>query len=366
MLEDNWYLEGYYSGDAALGRLSINHFPFQIGRQKGIGFIVPSKGVSRIHAEITLEDEQLLLRDMGSTNGTFVNRKRIDGQTELQHGDILHFADFEVRLIREAIAKSSEPTMGHATIVGMPGLSTKMPAGVRELQQLLDAKMVIPAYQPIIECVTESIHAYEILGRGTHGALSRNPGPLFHIAESVNGLAMHLSRLFRDTGVATAATFDTNAKFFMNIHPEELKYVRLLLLDIEKFRKQHPQLSLVLEIHEKAITNVADMKKIGRELENMGVQLAYDDFGAGQARFIELIEAPPDYLKFDISLVRKIDSAPEAKRNMVKMLVSMSKDMGINTLAEGLDRVEEVQICRDMGFDYIQGFYYGKPKDSAL
>jgi EAL domain-containing protein (putative c-di-GMP-specific phosphodiesterase class I) len=76
-----------------------------------------------------------------------------------------------------------------------------------------------------------------------------------------------------------------------------------------------------------------------------------------------LIEAPAHYLKFDISLVGNIDKAQDAKRNIVKMLVNMSKDMGISTLAEGLDRVEEVQVCQDLGFDYIQGFYFGRPKE---
>jgi len=366
MLQDSWYLEGYFSGDAVLGRLPVNAFPFQIGRQSGIGFTVPSNSVSRIHAEILKEGDKLILRDNNSTNGTFVNRNKLQGQTELRHGDVLHFADFEARLIKESVKKSTEPTQNSMTVVGMVALSDKMPTGVRELQELLEKRMIIPAYQPIIEVGSQAIHAYEVLGRGTHPSLSRNPGPLFRIAESLSGLAVHLSQLFRDAGVATAATFDTKAKFFLNIHPDELHNLKLLLQQMESLRKQFPHVPLVLEIHEKAVSNLEDMKKIRRELDNMNVQLAYDDFGAGQARFMELVEAPAHYLKFDISLVREIDKAPDTKRDMVQMLVSMSKKMGISTLAEGLDRAEEVKVCQEMGFDYIQGFYYGKPKEGAL
>jgi EAL domain-containing protein (putative c-di-GMP-specific phosphodiesterase class I) len=367
MHHDSWHLEGYFSGDSVLGRLAINLFPFQIGREAGIGFTVHSSRVSRIHAEITCEGDRLYLTDNGSTNGTFVNRVKIEGKVPLQHGDVLHFADFEVRLIKETVKKSATPTLKSMTVIGMPSdLSDKMPAGIRELQELIENKMVVPAYQPIIECATQDVHAYEILGRGTHPALSRNPGPLFHIAESVGGLAMHLSGLFRDAGVAKAATFDTTAKFFLNIHPDELKYVRLLLLQMERVRKLYPHLRLVLEIHEKAVTSMAEMKKICRELDNLDIELAYDDFGAGQARFIELIEAPAHYLKFDISLVREIDKATVAKRNMVRSLVSISKDMSILTLAEGLDRQEEVEVCKELGFDFIQGFYYGKPTEGSI
>jgi len=252
------------------------------------------------------------------------------------------------------------------TVVGMAALSSKMPAGVRELQELLEKKMIVAAFQPIIETGSEVIHAYEVLGRGTHPSLSRSPGPLFHIAESLSGLATHLSQLFRDVGISTAATFDTKAKFFLNIHPDELNDLNLLLRQMEGFRNSYPDLALVLEIHEKAASNLDDMKKIRHELDKMNVQLAYDDFGAGQARLMELIEAPAHYLKFDIGLVREIDKAPDAKKDMVQMLVSMAKKIGISTLAEGLERAEEIKVCREMGFDYIQGYYYGKPKEGSL
>jgi len=365
MFQDNWYLEGYFNA-GMLSRLPVNTFPFQIGRQSGIGFTVPSGSVSRIHAEILNDDGRLILRDNNSTNGTFVNRNKLQGEIELQHGDVMHFADFEVRLIKESVRKPGEKTNSSMTVVGMSALSDKMPTGVRELQELLEKKMIVAAFQPIIHTGTEVIHAYEVLGRGTHPSLSRSPGPLFHIAESLSGLAIHLSQLFRDVGISTAATFDTNAKFFVNIHPDELNDINMLLRQMENLRKTYPKLALVLEIHEKAASNLDDMKKIRRELDQMNVELAYDDFGAGQARLLELVEAPAHYLKFDINLVREIDKAPEAKKDMVQMLVSMAAKMGISTLAEGLEREEEVKACREMGFDYIQGYYYGKPKEGAL
>jgi len=232
---------------------------------------------------------------------------------------------------------------------------------------LLDQKMIVPAFQPIVDSSEQaSIHAYEILGRGNHPTLSRSPGPLFRIAESMEGLALRLSQLFRDVGITAAAGFESQSKFFVNIHPDELKDMRILMQQMEQLRKTYPDVNLVLEIHEKAASNLDDMKKICRELESMRVELAYDDFGAGQARLMELVEAPAHYLKFDINLVRGIDKAPAAKQDMVQMLVQMAKKIGIATLAEGLEQEAEVVACRSMGFDYIQGYYFGKPKEGAL
>lgn len=367
MEQFSWYLEGYFGSQGALGRLPVNKFPFQVGRQPGIDFTVPSGSVSRIHAEITEKDGRLLLRDNNSTNGTFVNRNRLQGEILIQHGDVIHFADFEVRLISEKNQKSHDITNSKMTVVGLAALSDKMPVGVRELQELLDKNLIIPAYQPIVETNEQAtIHAYEVLGRGTHPSLSRNPGPLFRIAESMGDFAIRLSQQFRDAGVATASTFNSDAKFFLNIHPDELKDIKALIRQMEQLRLQYPAVKLVLEIHEKAASKLEDMKLIRRELDNLAVELAYDDFGAGQARLMELVEAPAQYLKFDINLVREIDKAPIAKQDMVQMLVSMAQKMGIRTLAEGLDREEEVKVCRQMGFDYIQGFYFGKPKEGAL
>jgi EAL domain-containing protein (putative c-di-GMP-specific phosphodiesterase class I) len=256
--------------------------------------------------------------------------------------------------------------MMQLAISGVSGLSEKMPAGIRALQELVNRKMIVPAFQPIVHAAGAAVFGYEILGRGTHSELPEYPGPLFRIAESVDNLPMQLSQMFRDVGIAAAATFDTKAAFFMNVHPDELRYARLLLLQMEKIRRDHPDMELVLEIHEKAVPSLADMKKICRELDGLNIKLAYDDFGAGQARFIELIEAPAHYLKFDMSLERDIDKAPPAKRSMVQSLVNLSKNMGILTLAEGLESEAEVNTCQDMGFDLIQGYYFGKPKIGSL
>lgn len=366
MKHDNWYIEGYFSDNAVLSRLTLNKFPFKIGREADVDFVVPGTRASRKHAEFIKEGDRLFLLDKNSTNGTFVNRTKISEQTEVQHGDILHFADVEVRLIKLSIKKSSTPTMMQAAITGVSPLSENMPAGIRALQELVEKKMIAPAFQPIVNAMGGEIFGYEILGRGTHPELPDNPGPLFRIAESVNSLPMQLSQLFRDVGIAKAATFDTDAAFFMNVHPYELRYTRLLLMQMEKIRKDYPGMKLVLEIHEKAVPSLPDMKKICRELDSLNIKLAYDDFGAGQARFIELIEAPAHYLKFDVSLVRHIDKASATKRNMVQSLVNLSQNMGIITLAEGIESKAEVETCQNMGFDLIQGYYFGKPKVGSL
>ncbi len=103
------------------------------------------------------------------------------------------------------------------------------------------------------------------------------------------------------------------------------------------------------------------MRALGEALRSLNIQLAYDDFGAGQARLVDLIEVPPDYLKFDICLVRDIHKGTDQRRQMLETLVRMAHDLGVAVLAEGIECQEEGEICAQLGFDFAQGYYYGKP-----
>ncbi|MEF8711295.1 MAG: EAL domain-containing protein [Candidatus Accumulibacter propinquus] len=93
----------------------------------------------------------------------------------------------------------------------------------------------------------------------------------------------------------------------------------------------------------------------------MGVRFAYDDFGAGQARLSELGDAPAHFVKFDMGLVHDIHLAGARKRRVVGDLVKLVLDLGSVPLAEGIEQEVEAQICREMGFQLIQGFLTGRP-----
>jgi EAL domain-containing protein (putative c-di-GMP-specific phosphodiesterase class I) len=96
-------------------------------------------------------------------------------------------------------------------------------------------------------------------------------------------------------------------------------------------------------------------------LNDLQISLAYDDFGSGQARILDLIEVPPEILKFDISLIRDIHQSSQKHVTMVQTLVSMVRDFGISPLAEGIEKDAEAETCREIGFELAQGFHFGRP-----
>ena len=122
-----------------------------------------------------------------------------------------------------------------------------------------------------------------------------------------------------------------------------------------------PSNRIVVEINEKAITTNNEVLRLRNGLEKLNIGLAFDDFGAGQTRLVELAKAPPDYLKFDASLIHEIHLAPKRLHQMLSTFVKAAQDLGIGTLAECIECSDEAKTCQQLGFNFAQGFFYGRP-----
>jgi EAL domain-containing protein (putative c-di-GMP-specific phosphodiesterase class I) len=356
-----WYLETSEGG--TLRRVKIRTLPFRVGRRQGLELVLPAESVSKLHAEIYVRGQDLRLRDLGSRNGSFVNRALID-DTVLVEGDIVHFADFEFRVGRSDLteltvdpAPDNWPT---TAAVDRRGLPHRFAEGTRELRELLREGQVTIVFQPIVLLTRGTVAAYEALGRGRHPQLPESPLELLRIAESI-GREAELSRLFRRRAVELAARRRDLPTVFLNTHPVE--FARPGLLEsLEELRAIAPQLDLALEIHESVLTRPAQIAELRALLLERNIALAYDDFGAGQARLLELAEAPPHYLKFDHRFISGLDQAPAARRRMLQSLLSLARELLVKTVAEGIETPAEARVCAEIGFTHAQGFNVGRPR----
>lgn len=355
--EPFWFLEGYLSGTKRLWRVQVRKFPFRIGRRPDLDLTLSTGSVSQEHAVLMFEEGRLYVRDLSSTNGTFVNRKRITEDTQIEEGDIIHFSVQEFRVGIER--PQNWATTTNATRIYEGNLPHELAVGTRQFLDMLRDRKVMPLFQPICDMQDGSIFGYELLGRGDFDGLPKSPGELFRIASSL-GMEAELSMVFRQIGVEVGRNAALQGKLFVNMHPVEAQQQRFLE-SLAELRKAAPELPIILEIHEAAVANVAAMRELRVKLADMKMGLAYDDFGAGQARLLELVEAPPDVLKFDMALIRGIDRAGPQKQQLLASLIGISKDLGILNLAEGIEDAEETRVCREMGFALAQGYYFGKP-----
>jgi EAL domain-containing protein (putative c-di-GMP-specific phosphodiesterase class I) len=353
-----WYLEGYLPNDAELMRCTINNLPFRVGGGGGLSLPIPAHGVSWNHAEIFHSGTHLCIRDLNSTNGTYVNRNRIAEVVNLQADDVIHFANVEFRLRQHAPVDPQQNTLN----TGQEGfgLASRFYDNPRAFREMLASKAVHVLYQPIVSLEKGNRRVgFEALGRTAHKGLPESPAALFGIAASM-GTEAELSRLLRLRAVEDATQLPNNPYIFLNTRPMETHRPELIE-ELTQLRRRYRDMRLVIEIHEAAITDPVQMRELSNALHKLRIQIAFDDFGAGQARLLELVDAPPHFLKFDRSLIQGIAAAVPNKRQLVERLVRMSIDMGIVPLAEGVENIDDARVCAELGFELGQGWLFGRP-----
>lgn len=330
--------------DGSLWVVSVDCSPFTIGRKEGSNLFLASEGVSRKHAEIIKVYDGWLLRDCGSTNGTYLNGKRLSGNHQLRQGDFITIA--EVRFDVVELQDESESTM-------------VLNPYAEYCEQMLDLKAVDPHFQPLVSLTDSSLIGYEVLGRISYKGLPNSPRHLFEISGKLDR-QVELSELFRNTALEHAAKIGIKELILFNTLPEEMN-LDLLRPSLRALRQSVPDLKLGMELHENTITDAAMMRKLRELLREQEMLLVYDDFGAGQSRLIELLDSAPDIVKFDIGLIHNIQHRSEASRSIVETLVKMVNNAGIRSLAEGVENLEEAEACRAIGFELAQGYYFGRP-----
>lgn len=359
----DWSLIGCPDGTGRLNRYTVNAQPFVIGRASSSDLQVSSRRVSSSHAELMQVGDHLLLRDLRSTNGTYLQGRRIHGVTPVGDGDLLQFADCEFRL--RWFGQAAEPEVYSTTHHERTAfdLDTLEPDWVfTNFEKLLDRPGIIPSYQNVIRLSDEKPVGHEALARSNTPGLE-NPGTMFSTAEML-GRATELSKECRHRGVYIAQYVDASLPVYLNTHPDE-DLLTDVLPDMERLRENYPGMGIVLEIHEAAFTNVSEMRRFAACLEDLAIELAYDDFGAGRSRLVELLEVPPAVLKCDAGLIRALKNPDDRVGMMLGSMVRMMRDVGIRTLAEGVETKEQAACCKALGFEYAQGYLFGRPTPAA-
>lgn len=361
-MEKLWSLESFGT-DGVPVEFVIAHLPCSVGRSKENDLVILNLGLSRLHAVLERDiSGQIRLVDDNSTNGTFVNRNRVDGYCLLKENDIVHFASAEFKLRMTLVDQSDVLAFDQMHTMIIPAnmaLSENFVPNEAEFDELIMGMGISGAAQPIVDAQSRRIVGYEFLGRANHPQLPATPIELFGLAEAM-GRELDLSLAFREFGLKTMAPRVAGNTLFINAHPKET-FSEAFIQSLARLRQSSPDANIVVEIHEAAVTDIDQLRELARRLQLLGIRFAYDDFGAGQARLLELADVPAHFVKFDRALIRGIHKASERKRQVVRDLVQMVLAIGSVPLAEGVEDEDEAQACVEMGFALIQGYLTGRP-----
>ena len=237
----------------------------------------------------------------------------------------------------------------------------------RELSRILQSRDILIRYQPIVRLGDGSVFGYEALSCGPDGDVFQNPEMLFSFAEKTDQI-VDLERLCRVESVRGSVRLPRGHKLFLNCSAHGIGDVEGLsthLVAQAKAAGLQPS-DVVLEITERvAVTAWNDFRKRIDDLRAMGFGVAIDDMGAGYSSLHSVAEVEPDFLKFDIALVRDIHLSP-IKRGLLESLVLLAERIDSQVIAEGVEKEEEFETLREMNVPFGQGFLFSPPTTLAF
>ncbi|MEM8736122.1 MAG: bifunctional diguanylate cyclase/phosphodiesterase, partial [Planctomycetota bacterium] len=238
-----------------------------------------------------------------------------------------------------------------------------------DLRQAIEKSELQLHYQPIVDAHSGRIVGVESLTRWHHGTLgSISPDRFIPIAES-NGFINELGKWALDESCRQAKAwqdeFANEMTVCVNVSIRQLSDSDFFstVKDV-LFETGLEARFLRLEVTESLLTQKPeDTIDILQKVRDIGVTIAVDDFGTGYSSLAYLHQFPLQILKVDRSFV---DQMLQAEKSMaiVRSIIALARSLNLNLVAEGVETQEQLEVLRDLGCDYIQGYLISKPLDA--
>jgi EAL domain-containing protein (putative c-di-GMP-specific phosphodiesterase class I) len=231
-----------------------------------------------------------------------------------------------------------------------------------QLQEILINENVRTFFQPIVDMNDENVWGYEALSRGPENSPLQSPLYLFDTAAE-SDLVYELDGLCRRKAFENVRGLQSHEKIFVNIMPSALydpDFQGSNLIGLLDNLGIAPG-QVIFEVTEKyVIENYSLFADAIRNFTQMGFAFAVDDIGAGHSGLEKIAHLNPQYLKFDMDLIRDIDTS-FVRREIMTALKKLADNMESTIIAEGIERKEELETLLTLGVQYGQGYLFGRP-----
>jgi EAL domain-containing protein (putative c-di-GMP-specific phosphodiesterase class I) len=233
------------------------------------------------------------------------------------------------------------------------------------LKRIIVREEIDVLFQPIVSLRDFSIFGFEALAAALGGSGIEGAEMLFALAEEAN-LSTQLDRVCRRRALANAQRWLGEARLFLNTDPrtvEEIGTREDALFHLFQNGAVAPE-RVVLEITERsAIGNPAVLEATLNRFRDHGIGVAVDDAGAGYASLNTIARLRPDFLKFDMALVRDIDK-DRVKQELLATVQELGRRVNARIIAEGIETRAELETLTRAGVEFGQGYLISKPKPS--
>lgn len=240
---------------------------------------------------------------------------------------------------------------------------TKNTASIKkQVSKIIEEKKLYPVYQPIVSLRTGELLGYEALSRISLLSCDFNIEELFSYAEQFQCL-WNLEYICRKKALKEIKGKLGSLKLFLNVSPNIFNDERFKTgMTLEYLNRYNisPD-NIIFEVCERTdIKEISSFQKTVLHYEKQNYQIAIDDFGKGYSGFNRIYFLHPRYVKIDMSLISNIDKDP-VKSSLVEGFVKFCHNENILLIAEGIETKEELTKLIQLGVDYGQGYYIGKP-----
>ncbi|MES9976438.1 MAG: GGDEF domain-containing phosphodiesterase, partial [Candidatus Thiodiazotropha sp.] len=235
-----------------------------------------------------------------------------------------------------------------------------------DLRRAVARNELILHYQPIVNLETRQLQGIEALVRWQHpeqGLIA--PGLFIELAEEI-GIIGEIGQWVLRAACSQLARWDRDGfkvpRISVNLSVQQIDREGLITMVSEELNNSglSPE-RLELEVTESMLIRNPELSRtVLSELRTLGVKFAIDDFGTGYSSLAYLKLLPLDHLKIDQSFVRDIgkDANDEA---IVRAIIGMSKSLGLESVAEGVEEAHQARFLQQAGSDLAQGYLYSRP-----
>jgi EAL domain-containing protein (putative c-di-GMP-specific phosphodiesterase class I)/GGDEF domain-containing protein len=232
------------------------------------------------------------------------------------------------------------------------------------LLSILRSSAVTILFQPVVSTIERKIVGYEALARGPSNSPLHAPLMLFAAAK-FSGLLTEMESLCRRKAVMAFCGLRLQGLLFLNVSPESLleqsHHSGRTLALIHEFGL--PAERVVIELTEHSpVDDTEQLLNALHHYRSMGFSIALDDLGAGYSSLRLWTELQPEYVKIDRHFIDGIHRDP-VKREFVGSILNMAKASRAHVIAEGIELPEELSVLTDMGVDWVQGYWFGRPQE---
>ncbi|MDP5291028.1 phosphodiesterase [Oceanimonas sp. CHS3-5] len=236
-----------------------------------------------------------------------------------------------------------------------------------DLTDLIAEGQLRPLFQPIVDIRAGRILGHEALIRGPHGHRLEFPSALFGEARR-QSLLSELDLACRQAALHRYHQLDMQGSLFVNVNPN-------VLLDRHHPRGCTRRLAeelgiapdrIVIELSEQdAVQDTDGLKRALKRYRELGFRIAIDDLGAGYSGLKLWSELQPDFVKIDRHFIQHLDQDP-VKREFVRSITALARSMDSAVVAEGIETRGELEQLQEMGVQYCQGYWLGRPEAKPL